>query len=49
MKNTIRLTVFLDDGRKISGVYGYLEAHARADFAKTIKGYLSHSINQEEK
>ena len=43
---TARLTVYLDDGRTLAGVYGWLEAHARAEWAKQQPGYLRHTMEE---
>ena len=42
----IKLTVFLRDGRTLSGSYGYLEALARLDFARTLPLYLDFDLTE---
>mgnify|MGYP001567461139 CR=1 FL=1 len=40
----IRLTVYLKNGRELSGTYDYLDALARLDFAQTLPDYLCAEI-----
>ena len=35
----LKLTVYLKDGRTLSGTYPYLTAMAREEFARTLPGY----------
>ncbi len=44
--NMIRLTVSLKDGRKLSGVYDWLSALARLDFARTLPGFSGFAITE---
>ena len=41
----IKLTVFLRDGRELSGSYPYLEALARLDFARHLPLYSGFNID----
>ena len=40
----VKLVVFLSDGRELSGTYGYLEALARLDFARSLPLYSDFNI-----
>jgi len=39
MEPKLRLTVYLTDGRVLSGVYDWLGALARLDYARTLPTY----------
>lgn len=40
----IRLVVYLENGRTISGSYHYLECLARLQFAATLPGYAGFDL-----
>lgn len=44
MDKMIRLTVTLSDGRELSGVYDYLSALSRLEFAKKLPNFVSYTM-----
>lgn len=46
MSPKMRLTVILKDGRELSGVYDWLIALARLDFARTLPDFAGFSITE---
>lgn len=40
----IKLTVYLSDGRELSGTYDYLSAGTRLDFASRLPEYVGFDI-----
>lgn len=42
----VKLTVYLKDGRVLSGTYPMLCAAARLDFARTLPQYAAHKWEQ---
>lgn len=42
----MRLTVTLNDGRTLSGVYDYLSCLARIDFARNLPDFLDFTITE---
>lgn len=44
MKPTIKLVIYLRDGRELAGTYDYLSAMARLHFAASLPDYVGFDI-----